>query len=67
MSLSPDEQAYVVKTAAELLRHKHSSRLLDIVRQRLRDGDYPDERERDLDAVVLAVADTIQLQLRPPR
>ncbi len=64
MALSKDDRTYVVQTASELLRSQHRKRLLRILENRLRETDgYPDEHERELDRVVLAVATVVDDEL----
>ncbi|MCA9692367.1 MAG: hypothetical protein KC636_22400 [Myxococcales bacterium] len=61
-----EDRAHVVKHAAQLLRHPHRGRLIEILAARLVDDDYPDARERRLDAITLAIARAIDEQLEEP-
>ncbi len=63
MALSREERAYVVDSACDLLRHRHRGRLIRILERRVAGEDYDDERERELDRVVLAVARVIDAEL----
>ena len=63
MPLTPQEREQVLATALELLRHKQRDRLLQILADRLAAGDYPDDRERDLDEIACALARAVDEQL----
>jgi len=63
MPLTPQEREQVLTTALELLRHRRRDRLLQILADRLAAGDYPDERERDLDEIAHALARAVDEQL----
>ena len=59
MPLNAEDREYVISTVVDLLRHRNRQRLLRILEQRLRRGDYPDAHEEDLDRVAHALAQTI--------
>ena len=63
MPLTLQEREQVLSTALELLRHKRRDRLLQILADRLAAGDYPDDRERDLDEIAYALARAVDEQL----
>jgi hypothetical protein len=63
MALDEDDRQYVLDAAVDILRHRQRARLLAILRDRLEAGDYPDERERRLDEIVLALACAIDEKL----
>jgi hypothetical protein len=66
MALSADQRRYVVETALDLLRHRSSERVLELLAERLERGDYEDGEERDLDEIALAVARAIRDELGEP-
>ena len=49
--------------AVELLRHRKRKRLLEILRDRLDRGDYPDEHEQSLDEIAYALARAVDERL----
>jgi hypothetical protein len=61
--LSDADRATVVDAAVDLLRHRDRRRLMKILEDRIRQGDYPGEHEQDLDRVALALARAIDAQL----
>jgi hypothetical protein len=66
MSLDPEDREYVVSSAVDILRHRKRERLLQILKDRLAQDDYDDEKERELDQVVLSLALAVDEQLGPP-
>lgn len=66
MSLDPEDREYVVSSAVDILRHRKRERLLQILKDRLAQDDYDDEKERELDRVVLSLALAVDEQLGPP-
>ena len=67
MALSNEDRAYVVETACDMLKHRHRGRLVEILEDRLKSSDgYEDERERELDRVVLVIARVIDDELAEP-
>ncbi len=67
MTLTSDDHAYVVETACDLLRHRQRGRLIQILEARQTSSDgYADERERELDRIVLAIAHVIDDELAEP-
>ena len=66
MPLTPAEREYVVATACDLLRHQSPDRVLAVLSDRLERNDYPDDEERDLDEIALAVARAIREELGEP-
>jgi hypothetical protein len=63
MPLGPEEREYVLRAAVDILRHSKREKLLAILGNRLEAGDYPEQRERELDEVVLAIASAINEKL----
>lgn len=63
MALSAEDKEYVLASAVDILRHRKRERLIVILRDRLEAGDYPDERERKLDEIVLALTTAIDEKL----
>lgn len=63
MPLGEEEREYVVRTVVELLRHRKRKRLLEILRDRLDRGDYPDEHEQSLDEIAYALARAVDERL----
>ncbi len=59
MALSSSDREYVINQAVDLLRHKKRSKLLQILSERLAQGDYPDGKEQDLDEIVRALCAAI--------
>lgn len=67
MALSTEDRGYVVQSAIDLLRHEHRGRLRRILADRVEGADgYDNERERELDRVVLAVTEVIDAELAEP-
>jgi hypothetical protein len=64
MPLSTEEREYVVQTAVDLLRHRSPERVLGILQQRLSQGDYDSDHERELDEVALSIARAIHRELK---
>ncbi len=65
MSLDPEDREYVVSSAVDILRHRQRGRLIRILRERLNRGDYDDDRERELDRIVLSLTQTLDEKLEP--
>lgn len=66
-ALSKEQRQYVIATAVDLLRHRSRKRVLQVLEQRLAEGDYPEaeNEEQDLDRIALAIARTIDEKLDP--
>ena len=67
MTLSGADRAYIVETAHDLIAHPKRDQVLQILADRVDQGDgYADVHERELDRVVLVVARTIESALGEP-
>jgi len=66
MALDPADREYVVSSVVDVLRHRRRDRLLRILKDRLARGDYDSEKERDLDRIVLSLAQAVDEQLETP-
>jgi hypothetical protein len=64
--LGDDEREQVIRTALDVLRHRRRGRLLEILRERLDRGDYPDDHEASLDEIAHALARAVDGKLREP-
>ena len=65
MPIDPKDREYVISSVVDILRHRKRERLVSILEERLSSGDYDDDKERDLDQVVLALAKVVNEQLDP--
>lgn len=66
MPLSPEQREHVLRSTVEILRHPRRHKLLQIVADRLEHDVYADDDERDLDRVILALAQTLDEELGEP-
>lgn len=55
----------VIEAAVQLLKHSKRERLIAILAQRVKDGDYPCDEERRLDEIALAIARAVEEELSP--
>ena len=63
MSLTPEEREVVIETAVQILKHRKRERLAAILAQRIENGDYPCDEERQLDQIALAIARAVEEEL----